>query len=68
MDIKVILAHSSILLWDQSQTLMKTFTKEKVMSEMGTLFLIEALLLEKDTTFFFVYLYTSHLILMVKIT
>lgn len=54
MDIKVLLlAHSSILLWDQSQTLlMKTFTKEKVMSEMGTLFLIEALLLEKDTTFF----------------
>lgn len=54
MDIKVLLlAHSSISLWDQSQTLlMKTFTKEKVMSEMGTLFLIEALLLEKDTTFF----------------
>lgn len=59
MDIKVLLlAHSSILLWDQSQTLlMKTFTKEKVMSEMGTLFLIEALLVAKDTTFFLILIY-----------
>lgn len=55
MDIKVLLlAHSSISLWDQSQTLlMKTFTKEKVMSEMGTLFLIE------DTTFFRILIYFS---------